>query len=80
MEGSQDEEYPGLSQRRAGVRHRHLSGSCQERLCSLLRRGPGAATWPAAHDVSREAEPDVRPRGHVISAFIAGIARCLIAL
>jgi hypothetical protein len=77
---SWDEEYPGLSQRRTGVRHRHLSGSCQARLRSPLRRGPGAATWPAARDVSRGAEPDVRPRGHAISAFSAESARRLTAL
>jgi hypothetical protein len=47
---------------------------------SPLRRGPGAATWPIAHDVSRRAEPDVRPLGHAISAFIAEKTRRLSAL
>jgi hypothetical protein len=75
-----DKEYPGLSQRHTGVRHRHLSGSCQARLCSPLRRGPGAATWLEACDVGRRAEPDVRPQSHVISAFNAEIACRLIAL
>jgi hypothetical protein len=73
-------EYLGLSQRHTGVRHRHLSGSCRARLCSPLKRGPGAATRPAACDVGQRAEPDVRPRSHVISAFITEIARRLTAL
>jgi hypothetical protein len=77
---SRDEKYPGLSQGRTGVRHRHLSGSCQARFRSPLRRGPGAATWPTARDVSQRAESDVRPQGHTISAFIAEIARRLSAL
>jgi hypothetical protein len=38
---------------------------------SPLRRGPDAATWPIARDVSQQAEPDVRPLGHAISTFIA---------
>jgi hypothetical protein len=77
---SRDEEYPGLSQGRTGARHRHLSGSCQARLRSPLRRGPGAATWRTTRDVSRRAESDVRPLSHVISVFIAEIARRLSAL
>jgi hypothetical protein len=77
---SRDEEYPGLSQGRIGVRHRHLSGLCQVRLHSPLRRGPDAATWPTTHDVSRWAGSDVRPQGHAISAFIAEIACRLSAL
>jgi hypothetical protein len=77
---SRDEEYPGLSQGRTGVRHRHLSGSCQACLRSPLRRGPGAAMWPMARDVSRWAESDVRPQGHAISAFIAEIVHRLSAL
>jgi hypothetical protein len=77
---SRDEEYPGLSQGRTGVRHRRLSGLCHARLHSPLRQGPGAATWPTTHDVSRRAGSDVRPQGHAISAFIAEIARHLSAL
>jgi hypothetical protein len=73
-------EHPGLSQRRTGVRHRHLSGSCQARLRSPLRRGPGAATWPAACYVRQRVEPGVRPRGHTTSAFIAEIVHRLTAL
>jgi hypothetical protein len=68
---SRDEEYPGLSQGRTGVRRRHLSVSCPVCFRSPLRRGPDAATWPIARDVSRRAEPDVRALGHAISAFIA---------
>jgi hypothetical protein len=68
---SWDEEYPGLSQGRTGVRRRHLSGSCPVCFCSPLRRGPDTAMWPIAREVSRRAEPDVRPLGHSISAFIA---------
>jgi hypothetical protein len=77
---SRDEEYPGLSQGRTGVRHRHLPGSCQAHLRSPLWRGPGAAAWPMARDVSRQVDSDVRPLGHAISAFIAEIARRLSAL
>ena len=73
-------EYRGLSQRHTGVRHRHFPGSCRARLCSPLRRGPGAATRPAACDVGQRAEPDVRPRSHAISAFITEITRRLTAL
>jgi hypothetical protein len=71
---------PWPESKASGVRHRHLSGSCQARLCSPLRRGPGAATWPATCDVGRRAEPNVRPRGHAISAFIAEIVRRLTTL
>jgi hypothetical protein len=42
------------------------------RLCSPLRRRPDAATWLVARDVSQRAEPDVRPLGRAVSAFIAG--------
>jgi hypothetical protein len=41
------------------------------RLRSPLRRRPDAATWLVAHDVSQQAEPDVRPLCHAVSAFIA---------
>jgi hypothetical protein len=47
---------------------------------SPLGRGLDAATWPIAHDVSHRAEPDVRPLGHMISAFIAEMTRRLSAL
>jgi hypothetical protein len=45
------------------------------RLCSPLRRSPDAATWPTARDVSQRAEPDVRPLGRAVAAFIADKAR-----
>jgi hypothetical protein len=77
---SRDEEYPDPSQGCTGVRHRHLSGSCQARLCCPPWWGPGAAAWPTTRDVSRRADSDVRPLGHAISAFIADIARRLSAL
>jgi hypothetical protein len=41
------------------------------RFRSLLRRRSDAATWPIARDVSQRVEPDVRPLGHAVSAFIA---------
>jgi hypothetical protein len=40
-------------------------------LRSSLRRRPDAAMWLAARDVSQRAEPDVRPMGRAVSAFIA---------
>jgi hypothetical protein len=40
-----------------------VSGPYHVHFCSPLRRGPDAATWPTAHDVSQRAEPDVRPLG-----------------
>jgi hypothetical protein len=41
------------------------------RLRSPLKRRPDAATWLVARDVSQRAEPDVRPLGRAVSAFIA---------
>jgi hypothetical protein len=41
------------------------------RLRSPLRRRPDAATWFVARDVSQQAEPDVRPLGCAVLAFIA---------
>jgi hypothetical protein len=40
------------------------------RLRSPLRHRPGAATWLVARDISQRAEPDVRPLGLTVSAFI----------
>jgi hypothetical protein len=40
------------------------------RLRSPLMRRPDAATWLVARDVSQRAEPDVRPLGRAVSAFI----------
>jgi hypothetical protein len=50
------------------------------RFRSPLGRGPYAATWPIARDVSQWVEPDIRPLGHTISAFIAEMTRRLSAL
>jgi hypothetical protein len=50
------------------------------RLSSPLRRRPDAATWLDAHDVSQRAEPDVRPLGHAVSAFIVERTRRLSTL
>jgi hypothetical protein len=47
------------------------------RLRSPLRRRPDAATWPSSRDVSQQAEPDVRPLGRAVSAFIAEKTRRL---
>jgi hypothetical protein len=40
-------------------------------------RRPDAATWPTARDVNQRAEPDVRPLGRAVSAFIADETRRL---
>jgi hypothetical protein len=40
------------------------------RLRSPLKRRSDAATWLVARDVSQRAEPDVRPLGRAVSAFI----------
>jgi hypothetical protein len=50
------------------------------RLRSPLRQRPDAATWLVARDVSQRAEPDVRPLGRVVSAFIAERTRRLSTL
>jgi hypothetical protein len=47
------------------------------RFRSPLRRRPDAATWPIARDVSRRAEPNVRPLGRAVSAFIVEKTRRL---
>jgi hypothetical protein len=36
--------------------------------------------WLVAHDVSQQAEPDIRPLGRAVSAFIAERTRRLFAL
>jgi hypothetical protein len=41
------------------------------RLRSPLRRRPDAVAWLVARDISQQAEPDVRPLGRAVSAFIA---------
>jgi hypothetical protein len=50
------------------------------RLRSPLRRRPDAATWLVARDISQRAEPDVRPLGRAVSAFIAERTRRLSTL
>jgi hypothetical protein len=50
------------------------------RLRSPLRRRPAAATWLVARDISQWAEPNVRPLGHAVSAFIAEETRRLSTL
>jgi hypothetical protein len=75
--GFWDKEYPDLNQNQAGVPSRHVFGPCRLRFCSPLRRRPDAATWLTARDVSRRAEPDVRPLGRAASAFIADKPRRL---
>jgi hypothetical protein len=54
-----------------------VSGPYLERSHSPLRRRPDAATWPTACDVSQQAEPDVRPLGRAVSAFIVEKTRRL---
>ena len=50
------------------------------RLRSPLRRRPDAATWLVARDVSQWAEPEIRPLGHAVFAFIAERTRRLSTL
>jgi hypothetical protein len=49
-------------------------------LRSPLKRRPDAATWLVARDVSQRAEPDARPLGRAVSAFIAERTRRLSTL
>jgi hypothetical protein len=49
-------------------------------LRSPLRQRPDAATWFVARDVSQRAEPDARPLGRAVSAFIAERTRRLSTL
>jgi hypothetical protein len=70
--------YPGLDQGQAGVQNRHVSGPCRVSSCSPLRRRPNATTRPTSRDVSQRAEPDVRPLGRAVSAFITDRTRRLI--
>jgi hypothetical protein len=50
------------------------------RLRFPLRRRPDASTWLVARDISQRAEPDARPLGRVVSAFIAERTRRLSTL
>jgi hypothetical protein len=49
-------------------------GPVRIQFCSPPRRGPDAATWPTARDISQRAEPDVRPPVYAASVFIEGKA------
>jgi hypothetical protein len=54
-----------------------VSGLYRIHFSSPLRRSPDAATWHGTRDVSQRTEPDVRPLGCAVSAFIADKACCL---
>jgi hypothetical protein len=54
-----------------------VSGPYRIRFRSPLRRSPDAASWHGERDVSQWAEPDVRPLGYAVSAFIVDKARRL---
>jgi hypothetical protein len=49
-------------------------------LRSPLKWRPDAATWLVARDISQRAEPDVKPLGRTVSAFIAERTRRLSTL
>jgi hypothetical protein len=63
---SRDRGYPGISNGPVLTRVRPYP----MRLRSPLRRRPAAVAWLVARDISQWAEPDVRPLGRVVSAFI----------
>ena len=73
---SQDRGYPGISKGPVRTRVRPYP----VRLRSPLRWIPAAATWLVARDISQRAEPDVRPLGRVVSAFIVERTRRLSTL
>jgi hypothetical protein len=52
-------------------------GPVRSRHWSPPGRRPDATAWPTARDISRRAEPDVRPPGCAAPAFIADKARRL---
>jgi hypothetical protein len=54
-----------------------VSGPYHVHFRSPLKRRPDAATWHIARDVSQRAEPDVRPLGRAVFAFIAEKTRRL---
>jgi hypothetical protein len=64
---SRDRGYPGISKGPVLTHVRPYS----VRSRSPLRRRPAAAAWLVACDISQQAEPDVRPLGRAVSAFIA---------
>jgi hypothetical protein len=73
---SQDRGYPSISKGPVLTRVRPYP----VRLRSSLRWRPAAAAWLVAHDISQRAEPDVRPLGRMVSAFIAERTRYLSTL
>jgi hypothetical protein len=73
---SRDRGYPGISKGPVLTRVRPYP----MRLRSPLRRRPAAAAWLVAPDISQRAEPDVRPLGHAVFAFIVERMRCMSTL
>jgi hypothetical protein len=73
---TRDRGYPGISK---GPVLTHV-GPYHVRLRSPLGRRPAAAAWLVARDISQRAEPDVRPLGRAVSAFIAERTRRLSTL
>jgi hypothetical protein len=73
---SWDRGYPGISKGPVLTRVRPYP----VRLRSPLRRRPAASTWLVARDISQRGEPDVRPLGRAVSAFIAERTRHLSTL
>jgi hypothetical protein len=73
---SRDRGYPGISKGPVLTRVRPYP----VRLRSPLRRRPDATAWLVARDISQRAEPDVRPLGRAVSAFIADRMRHLSTL
>jgi hypothetical protein len=74
--GSGSLRYPGISKGLVLTRVRPYP----VRLRSPLRRRPAAATWLVARNISQWAEPDVRPLGRAVSAFIMERTRRLSTL
>jgi hypothetical protein len=73
---SRDRGYPSISKGLVLTRVRPYP----VRLRSPLRRRPAAATWLVARNISQRAEPDVRPLGRAVSAFIVERTRRLSTL
>jgi hypothetical protein len=73
QQGPRTEHARTLDRTQTGVR----CGPVRLHHCSPPGRRPDAATWPTARDVSRRAEPDIRPPGYTAPAFIADKVRRL---
>jgi hypothetical protein len=67
----------GTKNTQALIKARRGSGPYHVHFRSPLRRRSDAVTWHIARDVSQRAEPDVRPLGRAVSAFIAEKTHCL---